>query len=440
MQKSLQKMQAKTSLKEEDILEATREIRLALLEADVNLMVVKQFIKIVKERALEVVALAQLNAGQNVVKIVKEELTSILGGINKEISLNKKPTVIMMVGLQGSGKTTTTGKLVNFLKKKKQIKNPLIVAADVYRPAAVEQLKTLGKQLDVEVFDKGTKETPQKIVTEALKLAKKQDNDFVIIDTAGRLSIDEKLMNELTDLKKIANPNEIIYVADSLSGQDIINVATTFNNKLKLTGAIITKLDSDARGGAALSITHMLKIPIMFIGTGESMAGLEKFHPDRMAERILGMGDVLSLIEKAQENIDEDKANRLANRMMNGHFDLDDLMEQIKQMKKLGKMGAILKMIPGANKISESQIQGADKKSELYEILISSMTKKERKNPKLLKNGKRKARIIAGSGRTAQEFNALVNEFDRMSKQMKAMAKSMKDGSFNPGMMKGMMG
>ncbi len=440
MQNSLKKMQAKTALKEEDILEVTREIRLALLEADVNLIVVKQFIKAIKEKALNEVVLAQLDAGQNVVKIVKEELTHILGGKTKEISLNKDPTIIMMVGLQGSGKTTTVGKLVNYWRKKKKIKKPLLVAADVYRPAAIEQLKTLGKQLGVDVFDKGIDDTPQNIVEESLIRAKEKESDLIIIDTAGRLSIDDVLMSELQDIKKIANPHEIIYVADSLSGQDIINVATTFNEKLKLTSSIITKLDSDARGGAALSIAHMLKLPIIFIGTGEKMDGLDQFHPERMAERILGMGDVLSLIEKAQDVMDEDKANRMANRMANGHFDLDDLLSQIQQLKKLGKMGSILKMIPGAGNISETQIQSADKKSALYEILISSMTKAERKNPKLLKNAKRKARVISGSGRSVQEFNALVNEFEKMAKQMKQISKSMKDGSFNPGMMKSMLG
>ncbi|CAM9105211.1 signal recognition particle protein [Mycoplasma todarodis] len=440
LQKSMKKMQAKTSLKEEDILEVTREIKMALLEADVNLLVVKQFVKSVKKKALSEAVLAQLNPGQNVVKIVKEELTDILGGTSKEVKLKGNLPIIMMVGLQGSGKTTTTGKLVNHFKKKKDAKNPLLVAGDVYRPAAVEQLKTLGKQLGVTVFEKGTGSKPQDIVTEALEFAKENDHDLIIIDTAGRLSIDEELMNELVDIKKIAKPQEIFYVADALSGQDIINVATTFHERLSLTGSIITKLDSDARGGAALSITKILNLPIVFIGTSEKMSGLDQFHPDRMAERILGMGDVLSLIEKAQDVLDEDKSTRMANRMANGHFDLDDLLEQLQQMKKLGKLGSILKMIPGAQNISKDKIEAADRKQKLFEILISSMTKQERKNPKLLKNAKRKQRIMAGSGRTAQEYNSLVNEFERMAKQMKQMAKAMKDGSFNPGMMRGMGG
>ncbi|NQZ29171.1 MAG: signal recognition particle protein [Mycoplasmatales bacterium] len=440
LQKSMKKMQAKTSLKEEDILEVTREIKMALLEADVNLLVVKQFIKSVKKKALSETVLAQLNPGQNVVKIVKDELTNILGGTAKEVKLKGALPIIMMVGLQGSGKTTTTGKLVNYFKKKKTSKNPLLVAGDVYRPAAVQQLKTLGKQLGVTVFEKGTSVKPQDIVKEAMEYAKENEHDLIIIDTAGRLSIDEALMNELVDIKKIAKPQEIFYVADALSGQDIINVATTFHETLSLTGSIITKLDSDARGGAALSIAKILSLPIVFIGTSEKMSGLDQFHPDRMAERILGMGDVLSLIEKAQDVMDEDKSTRMANRMANGHFDLDDLLEQLQQMKKLGKLGSILKMIPGAQNISKDKIDAADKKQRLFEILISSMTKQERKNPKLLKNAKRKQRIVAGSGRTVQEYNSLVNEFERMAKQMKQMAKAMKDGSFNPSMMRGMGG
>ncbi len=440
LQKTISKMKSKTTLKEEDILETVRDIKLALLEADVNLLVVKEFIKNIKEKALSETVLSQLNPGQNVIKIVQEELTKILGGTTKEVKFKSDPTIVMMVGLQGSGKTTTTGKLINYWRKKKQTKNPMVVAADVYRPAAVEQLKVLGKELGVYVFEQGTDKTPQKIVEEAMVYAKKHNHDLVIIDTAGRLSIDEKLMKELVEIKSIAKPQEIFYVADSLSGQDIINVATTFHEKLKLTGSIITKLDSDARGGAALSISHMLKLPILFIGTGEKLSGIDVFHPNRMAERILGMGDVLSLIEKAQDVIDEDKANRMANRMMNGHFDLDDLLDQIKQMKKLGKLGGIIKMIPGAGKIPQDKIESADAKSKLFEILISSMTLEERKNPKLLKNTNRKQRIMGGSGRTAQEYNSLVNEFERMSKQMKAMSKQLKEGTLNPGMLNGLMG
>ncbi|MCK5945834.1 MAG: signal recognition particle protein, partial [Mycoplasmataceae bacterium] len=323
-----------------------------------------------------------------------------------------------------------------YFMKKHDIKKPMMVAADVYRPAAVDQLKTLGKELVIDVYENGTKETPVKIVTDALKKAKKDEYDFVIVDTAGRLSIDEELMKELVDIKKVAKPQEIFFVADALSGQDIINVAKTFDDNLSLTGSIITKLDSDARGGAALSIRQMLNIPIRFAGTGEKVSNLELFHPDRMADRILGMGDMLTLIENASEVIDEKKSKKMMNRMISGRFDLDDLMDQLNQMKKMGKMSKIIKMIPGmAGKIDESKMSSAEKKFSLFEIIISSMTKKERKNPKLLKQNTRKQRIMKGSGRNAQEYNSLVNEFDRMAKQMKQMAKQMKDGTFNPGMM-----
>ena len=323
--------------------------------------------------------------------------------------------------------------------KKNGIKNPLMIAADVYRPAAIEQLITLGKELQIDVYSESTDANPVDIVKNGIKKAKADSNDLIIIDTAGRLSIDEVLMQELVDVKAAAKPHDILFVADALSGQDIINVATTFHEKLTLSGSIITKLDSDARGGAALSIRKMLEIPIRFIGTGEKVSNLDLFHPERMAERILGMGDVLSLIEKAEEVIDEKQSKRMMNRMVAGHFDLNDLLEQLRQMKKLGKMSKILKMIPGASaKMDKSKMDGAEVKLRLFEILITSMTNKERSNPKLLKIATRKSRIIKGSGRSAQEFNQLVNEFDRMAKQMKSVAKSMKDGSFNPGMMSGM--
>jgi len=440
LQKSMAKMKAKTTLNEADILEVTRDIKMALLEADVNLMVVKQFVKAVKEKAVGSEITGKLNPSQQMIKIVKEELVDVLGGKTKEINIKGNPEVIMMTGLQGSGKTTSTAKLVKFFMKKKDIKKPLMVAADVYRPAAIEQLQTLGKQLQIDVFAKGTDANPRDIATEALKKAKAEGYDLVIIDTAGRLSIDEDLMQELVDIKSLVKPHEIFFVADALSGQDIINVATTFNDKLALTGSIITKLDSDARGGAALSIRKLLNLPIRFIGTGEKISNLDLFHPDRMADRILGMGDVLSLIEKAEDVIDEKQSKRMMNRMASGHFDLDDLMEQLNQMKKLGKMSKLMKMIPGlSGKLDPKKMDEAEVKLRLFEILISSMTKDERKNPKLLKQATRKARIIKGSGRSAQDYNKLVNEFDRMAKQMKSVAKSVKDGSFNPGMMGGLM-
>ena len=438
LQKSMAKMKAKTTLNEADILAVTRDIKMALLEADVNLIVVKEFIKSVKEKAVGSEIIGKLNPSQQMIKIVKDELVEILGTKVKETKIKGNPEIIMMTGLQGSGKTTTTAKIAKFLMKKVSIKKPLLVAADVYRPAAIEQLITLGKQLNIDVFAKDIKSDPRKITSEAISKAKSEGYDLVIIDTAGRLSIDDKLMQELVDIKNLVKPHEIFFVADALSGQDIINVATTFNEKLNLTGSIITKLDSDARGGAALSIRKMLNIPIRFIGTGEKISNIDLFHPDRMADRILGMGDVLSLIEKAEEVIDEKKSKRMMNRMVSGHFDLDDLMDQLNQMKKLGKMSKILKMIPGlAGKIRKEQIDGAEIKMKNFEILISSMTKEERKNPKLLKQGSRKTRIIKGSGKSAQEFNKLINEFERSAKQMKSVAKSVKDGTFNPGSLNG---
>ena len=436
LQKSMAKMKAKTMLSEADILEVTREIKMALLEADVNLMVVKQFIKSVKEKAVGSEIVGKLNPSQQMIKIVKDELVDVLGGKTKEVKFTGSPAVVMMTGLQGSGKTTTSAKLVKYFMKKQNIKKPLLVAADVYRPAAVEQLVTLGKELQIDVFTKGADADPRDISSEALAKGKAEGYDLIIIDTAGRLAIDEKLMQELFDIKKLVKPHEILFVADALSGQDIINVAEAFNKKLDITGSIITKLDSDARGGAALSIRKILNIPIKFIGTGEKVGNLDLFHPDRMADRILGMGDVLSLIEKAEEVIDEKKSKRMINRMSSGQFDLNDLMDQLSQMKKMGKMSKLMKMIPGlSGKISEEKISNAEQKFRLYEILISSMTDGERKDPKLLKQASRKQRIISGSGRTAQEFNALVNEFERMAKQMKEMSKQMKNGTFNPGMM-----
>ena len=435
LQKSMAKMRAKSILKEEDILAVTREIKMALLEADVNLLIVKQFVNAVKEKAVGADIVGKLNPSQQMVKFVKEELVDVLGGKIQKLELQEKSTTIMMTGLQGSGKTTTAAKLVKWFMKKDGIKKPLMIAADVYRPAAIEQLITLGKQLQIDVFSKDTSENPRNIVKEGLQKAKDEEYDFVIIDTAGRLAIDEELMKELVDIKKIAKPNEILFIADALSGQDIINVAKEFNKQLNITGSIITKLDSDARGGAALSIRKLLDIPIKFIGTGEKINALDLFHPDRMADRILGMGDVLSLIEKAEDVFDENKSKKMMNRMSSGRFNLNDLIEQLEQMKKMGKMSKLIKLIPGmAGKIDKSKIDNAEAKFSLYEVLMSSMTEKERKNPKILKESSRKQRVIKGSGRTAQEFNALMNDFDRMSKQMKELSKKMKNGTFNPRM------
>ncbi|MGL5732673.1 MAG: signal recognition particle protein [Metamycoplasmataceae bacterium] len=433
LQKTLNEANKKTTLKEEDILKVTREIKMSLLEADVNLKVVKDFINNVKNKIIGQDLMSQLNPGQQMVKIVKEELVDILGKTTKEIKLDSKPYIIMMTGLQGGGKTTTVAKLANYYKSKKQAEKILLVAADIYRPAAVEQLVTLAKAIGVDYFEMGTGVPVEEIIDKALNKAKDERYDLVIIDTAGRLSIDEALMNELVLVKKLARPNQILFVADALSGQDIINVATTFNEYLKLTGSIITKLDSDARGGAALSIRYLLNVPISFIGTGEKVHNLDLFHPERMAERILGMGDVLTLIEKAESVIDEKAGKKMLNKMMKGEFDLDDLLDNLKQVRKMGKLSKIIKLLPGTVKIDEDKISKAESKIELFEILISSMTAEERKDPRLLKNASRKNRIIKGSGRTPQEYNNLVTEFDSMKKRLKGMSKGF-NGKFDPSM------
>jgi signal recognition particle subunit SRP54 len=434
LQKSLNDANKKTTLREEDILKITRDIKMSLLEADVNLKVVKDFVNNVKEKTIGQDLMSKLNPGQQMVKIVKDELINILGTTTKEIKLDSKPYIIMMTGLQGGGKTTTVAKLANYYKSKKQAEKILLVAGDIYRPAAVEQLITLAKSIGVDYFEMGTKTTVEDIVSKALLKAREEKYDLVIIDTAGRLSIDDALMEELVAVKKIAKPNQILFVADALSGQDIINVATTFNQYLKLTGSIITKLDSDARGGAALSIRYLLNIPICFIGTGEKTGNLDLFHPERMAERILGMGDVLTLIEKAESVIDEKAGKKMINKMMKGEFDLDDLLDNLKQVRKLGKLSKIIKLLPGTAKIDDDKISKAEGKIELFEILISSMTSAERKDPRLLKNASRKKRIISGSGRNAQEYNNLVTEFDSMKKRMKGMSKGLKGSSFDPSM------
>lgn len=432
MQKAIAKANKKTQLKEEDILEITRDIRLALLEADVNLKVVKDFINSIKEKVVGQEIMKQLNPGQQMVKIVKEELVHILGGKKKEIIINKKPFIIMVTGLQGGGKTTSIAKIAAYYRKKQKLEKILLVAGDVYRPAAIQQLIALAKQIGVDYFAKQNTSDVQSIINDALELGYKDKYDLIIIDTAGRLSINEQLMQELVDIKKISKPNEIFFVADALSGQDIINVAQTFNDKINISGAIITKLDSDARGGAALSIRYLLNIPIVFIGTGEKVSNIDLFHPDRMADRILGMGDVLSLIEKAEEVIDEKKSKKMMNKIIKGDFDLDDLLDNLKQVKKLGSIKKILKFLPGNLKIDEGQASKADEKLKLFEIIISSMTLKERKDPRLLKNSSRKERIIKGSGRTVQEYNQLINEFELMKKRIKDFSSKAKNGQFDP--------
>ena len=438
LQKSLAKINKKTIISQEDIQVAIREIKFALLEADVNLKIVKNFIKNVNDKIVGIELNTNLNASQYFIKVVRNELEVLLGGKTKEIKLTKKPTIIMMVGLQGSGKTTTSAKIAKYFTKHKQIKKPLLIAADVYRPAAMKQLEVLAQKINSDIYANFELKNPVKIIQLAMKQAIKNENDFIVIDTAGRLSIDEKLMQELKEIKKNFHPHEIIFVVDAMSGQDVINVAQIFHDNLNLTGAIITKLDSEARGGAAFSVASTLKLPIHFAGTGEKTEDLELFHPDRMADRILGMGDVLSLIEKVEENIDAKSAQKMINRIGSGHFDLNDLMSQLEQMKKMGKLSKLVSLIPGAKKIPKEKIDSAVKKLELFTILISSMTREERKYPRLLKQPKRKIRIIAGSGRTQQEYNLLVSEFDRMKKQMKAMSKAISSGQFNPSMFGGL--
>ncbi|AWX42792.1 signal recognition particle [Metamycoplasma cloacale] len=422
MQRSMEKLNKKITIEEADILEVLREVKLALLEADVNLEVVKNFTKEVKEKALNSQIIGKLNKQQTVLKIFKDELTRILGTKSCEIKMKSNPTVIMMVGLQGSGKTTTSAKLASYLRKKKMCQSPLLVGDDIYRPAAREQLEQLSKQIDTNFYTEDINDAV-KIAVNAKQYAIDNKHDLVIIDTAGRLAIDETLMQELQNIKKYTHPDYIFLVVDAMSGQDVINVAKIFNEQLSVDGTVITKLDSDARGGAALSITHLLQIPIIFIGVGEKINGLEQFHPDRMADRILGMGDVLSLIEKASEEVDEKMMKKIGYRMVSGKFDLNDLMNSLEQIKKLGKMKSLLKMIPGlAGKIDDAKIEEAEEKFHVYKILMDSMTQAEKKNPKLLKNSERKERILKGSGRTAREYNLLLTDFDRMSKQMKDFA------------------
>ncbi len=423
IQDSIKKLKGQDRLTEENMDEVLREIRLALLEADVNYEVVKEFISNVKEKALGQEVLSSLTPDQMVIKIVHDELVTILGTDVATVDYSKDPTIIMMVGLQGAGKTTTTGKIANMVKTKEG-KNPLLVAGDIYRPAAIDQLKTLGDTIGVPVFSLGTEIAVAEIVRQALDYAKENHHDVIFIDTAGRLHIDEVLMDELVQVKSIAHPDEILLVVDALTGQDIVNVAQTFNEKLGLTGAVITKLDGDARGGGALSIRHITNVPIKYIGTGEKLEAVDLFYPDRMADRILGMGDVMSLIEKAQDVIDEESAQKSMNRLTSGQFGMDDLLEQMKQVQKLGSMSSILKMIPGIDKKAISQINDADTEKEYVKIesIINSMTKEERRDPSII-TAKRKIRIANGSGRQVSDVNSLLKRFEQSKKMMENMTR-----------------
>lgn len=431
------KIRGQSRLTESNMDDMLKEIRIALLEADVNYKVVKEFVNNIKEKALGAEVLSKLNPGQMVVKIVHEELVKLLGSDDCEIKYAQgEPTIIMMVGLQGSGKTTQTGKLA-YLMKNKLHKKVLLAACDVYRPAAIDQLDQLAKQVGVDIVNMGTNANPVDIALKAKEKAINEKYNVLIIDTAGRLQIDEQLMEELNQIKNKVNPHEILLLVDAMAGQDAVNVANTFNDKLALTGVIMSKLDGDARGGAALSIRHLTGVPIKFAGVGEKVTDLDVFHPDRMADRILGMGDVLTLIEKAQNEIDEKEARKAANKMMSGKFDLDDMLNQMKQIKKLGSLGGLLKLIPGMPKITSEQTEMAEKEMRNIEVLINSMTYEERKNPDILKYS-RKIRIANGSGKTVAELNRVLKKYDQMKMAMKQMESYRKSGKFPPGGFGGM--
>ena len=404
---------------EDNINEAIREIRMALLEADVNYQVVKEFVNVVKEKALGVEVGKSLKPDEVFIKIIKDELVSLLGENYVPLETSKNPTIIMMVGLQGSGKTTTAGKIANYVRKKSH-KKPLLVACDIYRPAAIEQLQQIGKQLDVPVFTKG-KEKPVIIIKDALEYAKENKLDYIIIDTAGRLQIDEELMQELKDISNEYHPHETLLVVDAMMGQDAINVITGFNDALSLTGAILTKLDGNTKGGVALSIRHLTNIPIKFVGDSEKLDGLSEFYPERMAERILDMGDIMSIAEKVESVIDEQEAKDQARKMRSGKFDLEDFLATLKQIKKLGPLENILKMLPQARKMGLNNVNINPKDMAHIEAIILSMTPKERKNPDIIK-ASRKQRIAKGSGRSVEEVNRLLNQFEDMKKMMKMMS------------------
>ncbi|MGD7043655.1 signal recognition particle protein [Jeotgalibacillus proteolyticus] len=428
LQGSIQKIRGKGKVNEADVKEMMREVRLALLEADVNFKVVKTFVKKVSERAVGQEVMQSLTPGQQVIKVVKDELTELMGGEQSHIAVAKKPpTVIMMVGLQGAGKTTTAGKLASLLRKKHNRK-PLLVAADIYRPAAIKQLETIGKQLDLPVFSMGDQVSPVEIAKAGIAKAKEEHQDYVLIDTAGRLHIDETLMDELKQIKELSSPEEIFLVVDAMTGQDAVNVAKNFDDALGVTGVVLTKLDGDTRGGAALSIRSVTEKPIKFVGMGEKMDALEAFHPERMASRILGMGDMLSLIEKAQTNVDEEKAKEMEKKLRTASFTLDDFLEQLGQVKQMGPLDELIKMIPGANKMKGiDNLQVDEKQLGHVEAIIKSMTMKEKEQPEVI-NASRRKRIAKGSGRTIQEVNRLLKQFEDMKKMMKQMTNSQQKG------------
>ena len=419
LQSVFKQLRSKGKLTEKDVKDAMREVKIALLEADVNYKIVKQFVNRVNERAVGSEVLESLTPGQQVIKIVNEELIELMGSAQSKLTFaNRPPTIYMMVGLQGAGKTTTSGKLAGLLRK--QGKNPLLVACDVYRPAAIKQLQVVGKNYDIPVFEMGDKLSPVEIAKESLVYAEKNRYDVILIDTAGRLHINEELMDELKNIKEAVKPQEILLVVDAMTGQDAVTVSESFNEQLGADGIILTKLDGDARGGAALSVRSVTGKPIKYIGMGEKMEDLEPFYPDRMASRILGMGDVLSLIEKAQEAYDEKQAMEMAQKMRNNEFDLEDFLDQMQQIKKMGPLKDLLGMIPGLSQYNLGDVEVDPKAMAHIEAIIQSMTKEERQNPSIL-NGPRKKRIANGSGRTIAEVNRLLKQFEEMKKMMKQM-------------------
>lgn len=420
LQDVFSKITGKGKISEADLKDVLKEVRLALLEADVNYKVVKSFVAHIKDRALGSEVMESLTPGQQVVKIVHDELTQLMGGEQEKIQIaSQPPTVIMMVGLQGSGKTTTSGKLARYMRDKMK-KRPLLVACDVYRPAAVKQLEVLGDQLDIPVYSEGTDESPVDIAVRAWEHARSHNNDVVILDTAGRLHIDAALMEELEGIKAAVNPSEILLVIDAMTGQDAVSVADGFNETLAITGLVLTKLDGDTRGGAALSVKEVTGCPIKFIGMGEKLDALEPFHPDRMANRILGMGDVLTLIDKAQEAFDEEEAQKIQERIINQSFTLEDYLAQMTQMQQMGDMDSLLEMVPGLNKKALKNVKIDAREMERSKAVILSMTKAERQSPKII-NGSRRKRIAAGAGVRVQDVNRLLKQFDQSQTLMKQL-------------------
>lgn len=439
MEKTIDKIKKNSSLSEENIDGFLKEIRLNLLESDVNYQVVNDFIDRVKKESKGRIVDNKSSKSEELLTIIQEQLVTILGKRTSEWK-KSSPTIVMMVGLQGSGKTTSTGKISNYLTKtEKMYENPLLVSLDVYRPAAMEQLNKLSDDLGFLFYaDRSTKDVAS-IAKDAMEFAFDMETDLIIFDTAGRIQTDSDLMQELVEVKKIIKPSEIIFVADGLSGQEIINVAKEFDQTIKLTSAMITKLDSNAKGGAALSLASLLKIPIKFIGTGEKVNEIEVFHPDRMASRILGLGDLETLSEKAKKVTKESDNERMMRKMMSGKFDLDDLLISLEQVAKMGNLRGIASLMPGV-KVSESQTDQAEERAYVFKILMSSMTAKERRNPNLVKHPKRRDRILKGSGRTQKELNDLLRAFEKSQKQMKAIAKYVKSGNLPPGALNGMSG